>query len=83
MRISGHKTPKKQHRHIMKPADKGRAIIIMDKPNYIKEGHRKLSDTQFYALADSDLTGEVIHRGNLHVHDMIHTGQSQTKFVFI
>ena len=33
---------------IIKPADKGSATVIMDRQNYINEGYRQLSDTQYY-----------------------------------
>lgn len=33
---------------IIKPADKGSAIVIMDKKDYIQEGMRQLSDTEYY-----------------------------------
>ena len=60
---------------IIKPADKGSAIVIMDKQSYIVEGQRQLHNTQLYEETDSDLTGEVIHRINLHVHNMLQKGQ--------
>ena len=47
---------------IIKPADKGSAIVILDKHNYIAEGERQLQNEQFYEETNSDLTGEVIHR---------------------
>ena len=55
---------------IIKPADKGSAIVILDKQSYINEGQRQLHNTQFYEETDSDHTGEVINRINLHVHNM-------------
>ena len=36
---------------------------------------KKFNNTQFYEQRSSDLTGEVIHRVNLHVHDMLQKGQ--------
>ena len=60
---------------IIKPADKGSAIVILNKQSYINEGQRQLHNTQFYEETDSDLTGEVIHRINLHAHNMLHRGQ--------
>ena len=47
---------------IIKPADKGSAIVILNKQSYINEGQRQLHNTQFYEEKKSDLTGEVIHR---------------------
>ena len=42
---------------IIKPADKGSAIVILDKDNYIAEGERQLHDEQFYEETNTDLTG--------------------------
>ena len=36
---------------------------------------RQLHNTQFYEETDSDHTGEVINRINLHVHNMLQRGQ--------
>ena len=60
---------------IIKPADKGRAIVILDKQLYINEGQRQLHNTQFYEETDLDHTGEVINRINLHVHNMLQMGK--------
>ena len=60
---------------IIKPADKKSAIVILNKQSYIDEGQRQLHDTQFYEETDSDLTGEVIQRINLHGHNMLQRGQ--------
>ena len=60
---------------IIKPADKGSVIVIMDKISYFSEGQKQLSHTQFYEQTDTDLTQEVMHRVNLHVHGMLQKGQ--------
>ena len=46
---------------IIKPADKGSAIVIQDKHNYETEGEGQLQNEQFYKETQTDLTGEVIH----------------------
>ena len=56
---------------VIKPADKGSAIVILDELSYINEGQKQLNKTQFYEATDSDLIGEVVHRINLHVHNML------------
>ena len=33
---------------IIKPADKGSAVVVMDKTTYIQEAERQLSDCRFY-----------------------------------
>ena len=60
---------------VIKPADKGSAIVILDKQSYISEGERQLHNNQIYEETGSDLTGEVIHRINLHVQNMLERGQ--------
>ena len=40
----------------IKKADKGAATVVMDKSDYIKEGHRQLSDTNFYVKQSENLT---------------------------
>ena len=60
---------------IIKPADKGSAIVIQDKHNYVAEGESQLQNEQFYEETQTDLTGEVIHRVNLFVNNMLQRGQ--------
>ena len=60
---------------IIKPADKGSAIVIQDKEYYVKEGERQLHNDYFYEETENDLTGEVIHRVNLHVNNTLQRGQ--------
>ena len=60
---------------IIKPADKDSAIVILDKQSYINEGERQLHNNEFYEETETDLTGEVIHRINLHVNNMLQRGQ--------
>ena len=60
---------------IIKPADKVSAIVIKDKTADIQEVCRQLSDTPFYEKVHEDPTGEVMHRVNLHVHNILEKGQ--------
>ena len=60
---------------IIKPADKGSAVVILDKQFYINEGEGQLHNNQVYEDTETDLTGEVIHRVNLHVSNMLQRGQ--------
>jgi hypothetical protein len=41
---------------IIKPADKGSAVVVMDKTTYLQEAERQLSDCRFYEKFDSDPT---------------------------
>jgi reverse gyrase len=47
-----------QERHdiFIKPADKGSAVVVMDKTTYLQEAERQLSDCRFYEKLDSDPT---------------------------
>ena len=41
---------------IIKPADKGGAIVVQNKYGYMKEGLQQLSDEKFYTKLDHDMT---------------------------
>ena len=41
---------------VIKQADKGGAVVILDRDDYIKEGIRQLSDIKFYTQTDENLT---------------------------
>lgn len=41
---------------VIKPADKGGAIVILNKTDYVKEAHRQLSEPTFYKALPSDPT---------------------------
>ena len=41
---------------IIKPADKGSAVVVMNKSDYLKEGLKQLSNPFFYQKVKSDLT---------------------------
>ena len=41
---------------VIKGADKGGAIVIQNRNDYINEGNHQLGDTNFYKEMDSDLT---------------------------
>jgi flagellar basal body-associated protein FliL len=41
---------------IIKPADKGSAVVVMDKSTYIREAERQLCDDRFYNKLDKDPT---------------------------
>ena len=45
---------------IIKPADKGSAIVSIAKADYIVQVHRQLSDSCPYEPTDTDHTGDVI-----------------------
>ena len=43
---------------VIKPADKGSAVVVMDKVSYLEEANRQLTDERFYKKLDSDPTEE-------------------------
>ena len=45
----------------IKKADKGAAVVIMNRDDYIKEGIRQLSDANFYVKLDHDPTTDNIN----------------------
>ena len=47
---------------VVKPADKGSAIVIMNRTDYITEATRQLSDTKFYTKTQVDLTDPHINK---------------------
>ena len=47
---------------VIKKADKGSAVVIQNRTDYIKEGLKQLNDTKFYTQVESDLT---VHHKNL------------------
>ena len=46
-------------RIVIKPADKGSAVVVMYRANYLAEGYRQLADGSFYQRVDRDLTVEI------------------------
>jgi hypothetical protein len=43
---------------VIKPADKGSAVVIQNTTDYIKEGLRQLNDPNYYIEVQSDLTSQ-------------------------
>ena len=54
--LQGLITLKKNPDIVIKGADKGSAVVIMDRKDYISEGLKQLSDNKFYTEKDTDLT---------------------------
>ena len=55
---------------IIKPADKGSAVVLQDVTDYIQEGHRQLSDRNFYHHVDHDLSSDHVSAIEDKVEDM-------------
>jgi hypothetical protein len=43
---------------VIKQADKGSVVVVMDKVDYLEEANRQLADERFYKKLDSDPTGK-------------------------
>ena len=43
---------------VIKPADKGSAVVVMDRDHYVSEAERQLNDSTYYELLDHDPTDE-------------------------
>ena len=52
---------------VIKPADKGSAVVIQNRNDYITEGLRQLKDTNFYIETPNDLT----EKHNLEIYQLI------------
>ncbi len=56
---------------VIKPADKGSAVVIMNRADYIKEAHNQLSDTQYYHKLDCNPTHNHNHRIHAALDEML------------
>ena len=50
-----------QHELIIKKADKGSAVVLQDRDNYIKEGLRQLGNPEFYVPLEGPIYEETYH----------------------
>ena len=57
---------------LIKPADKGGAVVVLDREYFIFEGLRQLSDCKFYLEVDTDLTSRH-HKDIVHILDEMFT----------
>ena len=55
---------------VIKPADKGGSIVIMDKDNYVKETCTQLYDGRFYKQIDHDPTPALTNKPNLLINEL-------------
>ena len=60
---------------IIKPADKGSAVVIMQREDYLKEGYRQLSDINYYRKLDHDPTAEFHKKVMNFLEDMYQNGE--------
>ncbi|XP_075113559.1 uncharacterized protein LOC142182739 [Leptodactylus fuscus] len=62
----------KDNNLIIKPADKGGAIVVMDKSSYTNEIRRQLSDTEVYTILDGNPVNKIANRINNTLHKYLH-----------
>ena len=56
---------------VIKPADKGKATVILNTDDYKKECYRQLNDSKFYRKLQKDTTHHVEERIKHHLKDMM------------
>ena len=60
---------------VIKPADKGSAVVVLDRETYLREGYKQLSDTAYYQKLDYDPTTEYSKQVHDTVEDMYQNGE--------
>jgi len=71
---------------VIKPADKGSAVVVQNRLDYIREGLRQLSDPNFYMLTPTDLThvhNDLIHKLVSKLHSEGEIGEKCKKYLCI
>ena len=64
---------------VIKKADKGSAVVILNRKDYIREGLRQLNDTNFYEEQDVDLTNYHINLVKIQVENMLKSKEIDSK----
>lgn len=82
--INALKSLRKNQTIVIKPADKGSAVVIMDKNQYIREANRQLLDTHYYKPLDHPIfretvpmIGEILER----LHKRKYLTKNQVKYI--
>jgi len=60
---------------IIKPADKGSAVVVLNREDYISEGYKQLSDAKFYRKVDTDLTSHHMKRVQSYINHLFANGE--------
>lgn len=60
---------------IIKPADKGGAIVILSTEDYLREGYRQLSDSKFYEPLTGDPTPQQTHIVTSKLKELLDSGE--------
>lgn len=70
---------------VIKPADKGSAVVIMDRTAYVREAHRQLHQPQYYRKLDqplSDTTGPEVRKILTKLKDEGFINRKQLTYLF-
>ena len=59
---------------VIKKADKGSAVVLMNTTDYLREGYRQLSDTKFYTKLQNDPTEDIANKVRQTLTNMKHKG---------
>ena len=59
---------------VIKPADKGSAVVVMDRDHYVSKAERQLNDSTFYKPLDHDPTPEFAKQVSDTVREMLDQG---------
>ena len=59
---------------VIKPADKGSAVVVMDRDHYVSEAERQLNDSTYYELLDHDPTDEFAKKVSEAIEEMFDDG---------
>ena len=70
---------------IIKPADKGSVIVVMDRDHYISGAERQLEDPTYYRLLDHDPTPEFakVSEAISEMHDEGHMSEKNRKYLLV
>ncbi len=60
---------------IIRPADKGSAVVILNRQDYLKEGYKQLQNVKFYKYLENDLTEIHIKSIANYLEDMYQNGE--------
>ena len=71
---------------VIKPADKGSAVVVMDRDHYVSEAERQLNDSAFYRPLDHDPTQEFAKQVSdtvREMHDQGHISEKNMTYLIV
>ena len=79
--IKGLQSLKRRNDVVIKPADKGGAVVVWRKDLYLDEGKKQLSDEQFYERLDNDQTVNIQEKLVSEIKSLIREGSLPDRFL--